>query len=367
MTLKKRNLALPIGMTAIVLIIGIFVGMYYIAPSSYLSIDVNPSIEIHTNRLNQVTSVYPVNEDAQKLMSGYVLSDKSLENVIEDIVDRLILSGYLTSELDNQILISTGDKESSGKLLERADTIIATYLGEKQLDAKVLQQNIVISAQSIEEAHETNVSAGKMSVIDKIIEKDADLNKEDLADERISDLVSLAAANNVDAITSATVKQPQESTQKNDANEVNGSKSVSVTKPATNKVDAITSATVKQPKQNVQKSGTNEDQEDIENYGKEDRDYEDGNYEDNDDQEDFENDGDNEDQQDIENDDDNENDDDYENDGISDDREDNDNDEDNWEDGENDNEQEDQDEDNRGNYEEEKDHDNDYGRDDDED
>ena len=198
MTSKKRNLALPLGIISALLAFGVLFGIYFMAPSNYLAIDVNPSIEIHTNRLDKVTSINPVNEDAIQLMAGYELTDKNLETVIKNIVDRMILNGYLAPAKDNQILITTEDKNTSAQLSEDVDTIILTYLQEKQLVAYVLQQNIEISTQSLNDAHENYVSAGKMAIINKIIENGSSLTVAELSLERISTLVTMAEEKNID-------------------------------------------------------------------------------------------------------------------------------------------------------------------------
>ena len=46
-------------------------GFYFLAPSGYIALDLNPSIEIRTNRLDQVVSVKAVNEDAKRLLADY--------------------------------------------------------------------------------------------------------------------------------------------------------------------------------------------------------------------------------------------------------------------------------------------------------
>ena len=50
-------------------------GFYFLAPSGYIALDLNPSIEIRTNRLDQVVSVKAVNEDAKRLLADYKLTD----------------------------------------------------------------------------------------------------------------------------------------------------------------------------------------------------------------------------------------------------------------------------------------------------
>jgi hypothetical protein len=196
-TIGKKKSILAIGLIATVLLIGAGVTSYLKMPNNMIAIDINPSIELHTNRLNQVVSVIPVNEDAVQLMSGYQLEDRDLENVIEDIVDRMILSGYLIAGQENQILITANDTNTSDELLGQVNTAIATYLQEKQLQVGLLQQRIEISDADEVIAHENNVSAGKMAIIDKLLENNNNLTVEELASASIKELFQLSIDYNI--------------------------------------------------------------------------------------------------------------------------------------------------------------------------
>lgn len=196
-TMSKRNILLSSGIMLALLVIGAFIWGYFTVPSNYISLDVNPSIEIQTNRLNQVVSINPVNEDAKQVMAGYQLTDKNLEVVIKNIVDRMILNGYLAPDKDNQILITTDNKNATAELEKNINGIISTYLEEKQLNANLLQQSIKVETNSIEIAHENSISAGKMVLIEKLVHTDPTLTTEELSKLRISDLTALAKAKNI--------------------------------------------------------------------------------------------------------------------------------------------------------------------------
>ena len=78
-------------------------GFYFLAPSGYIALDLNPSIEIRTNRLDQVVSVKAVNEDAKRLLADYKVTDHDLEDVLEDMVDLLDGGGYFHNKDQNDI------------------------------------------------------------------------------------------------------------------------------------------------------------------------------------------------------------------------------------------------------------------------
>ena len=196
-TMSRKNILLSSGILLALLVAGATLWGYLTMPSNYLSLDVNPSIEIQTNRLNQVVAVNPVNDDAKQIMSGYQLTDKNLEVVIKNIVDRMILNGYIAPDKDNQILITTDNKNAMADLEKNANKIITAYLEEKQLNASSMVQKIDVEATTIKVAHENGVSAGKMALIEKLTQSDSTLKLEDLSALRISDLIALANSKNI--------------------------------------------------------------------------------------------------------------------------------------------------------------------------
>ncbi len=87
---------------------------YMLAPSGYVALDVNPSVEIEMNRLGDVTGVKGVNDDAKKLLQGYV-PDDDLDDVVEDVVDLMAKGGYLKSDEHNEVLPDGERGRSSAK------------------------------------------------------------------------------------------------------------------------------------------------------------------------------------------------------------------------------------------------------------
>lgn len=127
--------------------------------------DINPSIEIGTNRFNKVVSVNPMNDDAKQLMAGYKLDDRDLEDVIEDIVDRIILNGYINSTNDNTLLITVENSKASKELLDRVNSKIVSYVNERQMAIDLLNQTTDITKDELEVANDYQVSFGKMAII----------------------------------------------------------------------------------------------------------------------------------------------------------------------------------------------------------
>lgn len=194
----KSKVGFILGGMVVIAVLGLFLCYYYLAPNSYLAIDVNPSIEFKTNRLNQVVSINPVNDDAKNLLAGYELKDKHIEKVIQDIVDRMVLTGYLTPEKDNMILITVEDKNTSLNLLNNVKEDLVNTLSDRKLEVEVMEQSIDITADDIQEAHNNNISAGKLAIINKIMKFDKSITVEELSEVSILDMIAYANLYNIE-------------------------------------------------------------------------------------------------------------------------------------------------------------------------
>lgn len=170
---------------------------YLLLPNAYISLDLNPSIELRTNRLNHVTSMVGLNADAEELLKGYTLRDRDLDDVVEDLVDRMVLSGYLGAGNQAELLVTVEQGKVKPETLEKVNTHIAEYLSYRSVSAKVHGQSIEMDDDLRERAAEQNISAGKLSVIDRLLSKDATLRPDDLRDTKVSDLLAYAKERNV--------------------------------------------------------------------------------------------------------------------------------------------------------------------------
>lgn len=193
----KQKKAIVIITLSLLVLFGTGIGYYLLSPSSMVAIDVNPSIEIHTNRLGEVVSIDPVNDDAIQLMTGYQLTDRNLESVIQDIVDRMILNGYLVNKKTDELLISADQNSNSDALLSRVETAFQDYLQEKQIDVTLFDQKVDMKDSAIKIAHENKVSVGKMALIDKLKAYSNGAEISDFTGDTVKELVQYAKDHNI--------------------------------------------------------------------------------------------------------------------------------------------------------------------------
>lgn len=167
---------------------------------TFISIDVNPSIEMMADDNNMVSGLRGLNEDAELVLQDMNQEENSLEQVVASLVETMAEHGYLKPDIQNSILVSVENKDA-----EKAEQIKATItndiyetLDKSEIDSLVLTQDVKKTKELEKEAKALNISVGKMNLIHNIAEKDAGLDVQQMAEMSISDISDLAQEREVD-------------------------------------------------------------------------------------------------------------------------------------------------------------------------
>lgn len=191
-----RNVVIGVIGVAGVAIIGGIV-LYLFLPAQYLTMDVNPSMELQTNRLNRVVSLVGRNEDARLLLADYEPEGQKLDVVLEQVVKRMVESGYISENQMNDILLTSEKDSESRKMLSNAGRKVQKELDKHNLSGEIVMQSMNANEAIKKTAMQHQVSAGKMAIIDQFLGQDASLSAEVLAGTSISDLLLYAEKNNI--------------------------------------------------------------------------------------------------------------------------------------------------------------------------
>lgn len=124
--------------------VGAVLGVEFTKPSYSLTMDVNPSIEIVSNRLDRVVEVKALNDDAREMLKDFKLKDKNITNTIEDLADLMVLTGYISGGEDNLVSIRVTDGSASEDVLNEINQVIAAYLENKQIEARVVNEALPV-------------------------------------------------------------------------------------------------------------------------------------------------------------------------------------------------------------------------------
>lgn len=157
-------------MAAICLFLLLGVGSYirYIKPVSYISMDVNPSIELAINRYGKVISAEAYNRDGQSVLQHLSLKNRPYVQAIRALLEDEISGGFLT---ENATLVFTIISDRPDAIREGLDTIDFAY------SYQVL--TYISDRECMQEAHQNEMSFGKYRACLELTAYDQNLTIED--------------------------------------------------------------------------------------------------------------------------------------------------------------------------------------------
>lgn len=171
---------------------------------SIIDFDVNPSIELKTNKKEEIIEANALNEEGKTILKDMDLEKVDLDVGVNAIIGSMLKNNYIT-EAQNSILVSVkNDDETKAKQLEeRVSNEINELLKAQNINGAVLSQ-MYNDDDTVEKlAKENNVSEGKANLINKIINagmKDSKGNAytfDSLSKLSINELNLLLASKNV--------------------------------------------------------------------------------------------------------------------------------------------------------------------------
>lgn len=157
----------------------------YASPYTYVSVDVNPSIEFIVNRFDRVIKVKAVNDDGEEILSEIPLNEltnESIENAIKTTVDQLSEAGYFNSEAEGGIVIATSSEDTE-KAEELADELQTSVEEVNQENGdSVVVETISVGLERVKEAQELGVTPGKLNLVEKLQEAAGDTAEVDISE-----------------------------------------------------------------------------------------------------------------------------------------------------------------------------------------
>lgn len=153
-------------------------------PVSYISIDVNPSIELVLNRFDRVVSVTAYNTEGEEVIKNLSLKWKIYTSAIDTIVESETMSLYLTEE--SELIFTVAAKNSHES---RINAGIKTSCGHSGHNS----QSVTADTKIVPDAHNSGLSLGKYYAYLQLVQYDNTITIKDCRDMSMSEIHGLVA------------------------------------------------------------------------------------------------------------------------------------------------------------------------------
>ena len=168
-------------------------------PDSHVDIDVNPGVEIVTNKKNKVLEVQSTNQDGANVIDGMNLKNTELKVAVNALIGSMVQKGYIQNDNTGILVTVRNDNEDrANKIKAEVLNDINTALLTNSVKAIVMNQIIKSPVVAKKFATENNISIGKAVFILNLTAKDSSLDAKELAKMKVSEIAKLAVQKGID-------------------------------------------------------------------------------------------------------------------------------------------------------------------------
>ncbi|NLO09236.1 MAG: hypothetical protein GX129_05125 [Clostridiales bacterium] len=216
----RKKISIFAASAAAILVLG--VGSWaYASPYSYVSLDVNPSIEFVLNRFDRVLEVKAGNEDGEGILQEIDtgnLKNKTISRAINQTLNQISEQGYLPNNTISGIVIAASNKNH-----KKADQLVDEIKNEVE-DEIIESHNSVsvevfsVDMEQVEVAKELGVTPGKLNLVEKLIESSDDsenIQLEEWLDKPVKDIMKATKDNKSDEEASSSSTLDDDDSQDN--------------------------------------------------------------------------------------------------------------------------------------------------------
>ena len=168
-------------------------------PDSHVDIDVNPGVEIVTNKKNKVLEVQPTNQDGASVIDGMNLKNTELKVAVNALIGSMVQKGYIQNDNTGILVTVRNDNEDkANKVKAEVLNDINTALSTNSVQATVINQTVKSTVDAKKFAAEINISIGKAVFVLNLATKDGSLDAKELAKMKVSEIASLVVQKGID-------------------------------------------------------------------------------------------------------------------------------------------------------------------------
>ena len=152
--LTRRRTHWRPALASLCLLLMLALGSYwlFLVPTAFISIDLNPSLELSINRFDRVIAVQGYNDEGQAIADSLQLQYLDYRQALQELLDSQEIGSYLEQDAVLSMTVSGQDSKQCGSILREVEGCAATH------------QNIHCHAGDIElvsQAHAAGMSLGK--------------------------------------------------------------------------------------------------------------------------------------------------------------------------------------------------------------
>ena len=159
--------------------------------TTYVSLRINPEIELIANEDDEVVAVNAINEDGEIVLAVSDFIGDTIEEATEEFVDTALELGYIDVESEESTVYVHVDgkiEEVIENIEEKINTRVHKYFDDKGIFGKVEKEEM---DEYLEKAEELGIPVGHVKMIERILELYPEMSEEELLEMDVKELMEL--------------------------------------------------------------------------------------------------------------------------------------------------------------------------------
>lgn len=162
---------------------------YYQTPASFISVDINPSVELGINAFGRVVSVQAYNADGRIILTGLELRGLKVDKAISLILASAAEGGYIADDGSTIVSITAETDESGLAASLESDALAGACesLDASSKTAVLISDSVSLSMR--EEAESAGITPGKLNLINKLQAVDPEASVDEYKDASVKEII----------------------------------------------------------------------------------------------------------------------------------------------------------------------------------
>ena len=161
---------------------------YYKTPVKYISIDINPSVELGVNAFDTVVTTTSYNEDGAAILAEVEVTNMNVEEAVSAIVEEASEQGFVAEDGSTVISVTSesNNENTAEKLQDAGEEGVQTALKAKNILAVVYANSASLELRTA--AKELGISPGKYKMINILTTLDPTIKAEDYKSAKVTEI-----------------------------------------------------------------------------------------------------------------------------------------------------------------------------------
>ncbi len=161
----------------------------YNNPVAYVSMDINPSVELGLNFMNRVVSVEGINEDGKGLLTETKLRNMTADEAVQVLVQEANKKGYINDDGSSVVAITAlaDNEQDAEQLQDRIKDRVKEMINEKNMECVVYADHANLELRN--EAENYDISPGKYRLIQMLQELDVNIEVNEYKEATVKEIM----------------------------------------------------------------------------------------------------------------------------------------------------------------------------------